>query len=106
LEQRHVLETESPVIASEQCMSMKPTYEALEQWVKELEEKALEHKQAEANLQRHVAELERANQELKQFVYVMSRDLEEPLEIVMTYLRFVEARYKRDWIHWAMSTLI
>ncbi|MBW1796007.1 MAG: hypothetical protein JRJ38_16555 [Deltaproteobacteria bacterium] len=85
---------------------MKPTYEALEQWVKELEEKALEHKQAEANLQRHVAELERANQELKQFVYVMSRDLEEPLEIVMTYLRFVEARYKRDWIHWAMSTLI
>ncbi len=75
-------------------MAKKLTREALEQRVKELEEKALEHKQAEAKLQRHVAELERANQEVKHFAYVVSRDLREPLDMVTTYLRFVEARYK------------
>ena len=75
-------------------MPRKPTYEALEQRVKELEEKALEHKQAEAKLQRRVVELERANQEVKHFAYVVSRDLQEPLDMVTTYLRFVEARYK------------
>ena len=59
-----------------------------------MEEQALEHKRAEAKLQHHVAELERTNQELKQFVYGVSRAFQEPLDRVMTYLQFVEARYK------------
>jgi light-regulated signal transduction histidine kinase (bacteriophytochrome) len=75
-------------------MANEPTDEALEQRVKELEEQALEHKRAEAKLKHHVAELERTNRELKQFVYGVSRAFQEPLDRVMMYLRFVEARYK------------
>ena len=72
-------------------MPRKPSYEELEQRVKELEEEALEHKQVEERLRRHANEL---NQELRQFAYVASHDLQKPLDVVTRYLRFVEARYK------------
>ena len=75
-------------------MARKPSYEELEQRVKELEEQALENKQAEEQLRRHAAKLERSNQELRQFAYVVSHDLQESLDVVTRYLRFVEARYK------------
>ena len=39
-------------------------------------------------------ELETRNQELNGAVLRGLRDLEEPLEMVTQYLRFVEARYK------------
>ena len=71
-----------------------PTYEELEQRVKELEEQALEHKEAEEKLRRHVAGLEASNEELKRFAYMASHDLQESLDVVSRYLRFVEARYK------------
>ena len=75
-------------------MSRKPSYEELEQRINELEEEALEHKQVEKWLRRHANKLEQSNQELKQFAYVASHDLQEPLDVVTRYLRFVEARYK------------
>ena len=75
-------------------MVEKPTYEKLEQRAKELEERALEHKDVEEELRRHVAELERSHEELKQFANVAAHDLQESLDVVSRYLRFVEARYK------------
>jgi len=41
-----------------------------------------------------MAELERRNQDLKEVVLKGLHDLQEPLDNVTRYLRFVEARYK------------
>lgn len=72
----------------------RPRYEELEQSVNELKKQALEHKEAEEKLRRHVVEVERSNEELKRFVYAASHNLQESLDAVSRYLRFVEARYK------------
>ena len=75
-------------------MGRKPTYEALEQKVKELEREALEHKKAKEALKRYAAQLERRHEEAKESVDGALHDFQEPLDAVTSYLRFVDARYK------------
>lgn len=55
--------------------------------------RVIERKRSRAKLDEYARELERRNEELEQFGYVVSHDLREPLRMVRSYLQLLERRY-------------
>src|ERR1700678_654972 len=53
-----------------------------------------ERKKSEEQLAKTMGELKRSNEELQQFAYVSSRDVQEPLHSVTSYTQLLAGRYK------------
>ncbi len=69
-----------------------------------------ERKNAEDELRRSAAALQRSNAELQQFAYTVSHDLKEPLRMVKEYLKLLKQNYQGqldadadDFIHFAVD---
>jgi PAS domain S-box-containing protein len=71
--------------------------EANERLQKELEERKITEnklKKSQKNLKSLIEELKRSNEELQQFAYVSSHDLQEPLRTITSFTQLIERRYK------------
>lgn len=73
---------------------VKERTEELENTNFKLKNMVIEHEKTEEKLSELVDELKRSNNELEQFAYIASHDLQEPLRMVSSFTQLLERKYK------------
>lgn len=68
-------------------------FENLGQRQSELEREVAERKLAQEQVEHHLEKLAKANEELQQFSYIASHDLQEPLRTVKSFVELLEKNY-------------
>ena len=61
--------------------------------ITEQREMTLQLSELNRSLEKHTSELERSNEELEQFAFVASHDLQEPLRMVSSFMDLLERKY-------------
>lgn len=110
--QEHTLEVYEDKFDGHYIFSASPIYDEREGLVGSVHvlRDITERKKAEKDLKQTLDDLKQSNEELEQFAYVASHDLQEPLRMVTSFTQLLELRYKdqldeeaREYIQFAVD---
>jgi light-regulated signal transduction histidine kinase (bacteriophytochrome) len=81
---------------TEKKRAEKELEEAMTLLERRVTERTVELERTQEELQKHAEDLSHRNEELKQFAYAASHDLQEPLRMIVNYLSLLERKYQCD----------
>jgi PAS domain S-box-containing protein len=81
---------------TEKKRSEKELEEAMTLLERRVTDRTVELERTQEELQKHAEDLLHRNEELKQFAYAASHDLQEPLRMIVNYLSLLERKYQCD----------
>lgn len=89
-----VCDQESTLVILREITERRETEEKLRRLTEELERRVTERTE---ELEKRNEELRASNENMEEFVYSVSHDLQEPLRMILSYLQLLERRHGQGW---------